>query len=93
MPDFRRIADWIRAAQAGSPFAFGEIVRSYQDDAAAYAASIPGDYRLAEDAAQEAFIEAYRRRSSRRTAPFRRFGIRRRFRDGFTPRSSSIATA
>ncbi len=40
--------------------AFGQIVRRFQDMACGYAFSILGDFHLAEDAAQEAFIEAYR---------------------------------
>jgi RNA polymerase sigma factor (sigma-70 family) len=35
------------------------LVRAYQDLAVAYATSILRDYHLAEDAAQEAFVEAY----------------------------------
>ena len=40
--------------------AFGEIVRRFQDMAYGCAYSVLGDAQLAEDAAQEAFIEAYR---------------------------------
>src|SRR5262249_11109545 len=50
----------VRAAQAGDDLAFSELVRAYQDIAVAYATSILKDYHLAEDAAQEAFVEAYR---------------------------------
>jgi DNA-directed RNA polymerase specialized sigma24 family protein len=50
----------VQAAQTGDDIAFAELVRSYQDIAVAYAASILGDYHLAEDAAQEAFVEAYK---------------------------------
>lgn len=50
----------MQAAQAGDDLAFAELVRSYQDIAVAYATSILRDYQLAEDAAQEAFVEAYR---------------------------------
>ncbi|MBZ5552801.1 MAG: sigma-70 family RNA polymerase sigma factor [Acidobacteriia bacterium] len=60
MPDKERITSLVIAAQAGDDLAFAELVRSYQDMAVAYAASILGDYQLAEDAAQEAFVEAYR---------------------------------
>lgn len=56
----------VRAAQAGDALAFAEIVRFYQDIAVAYAASILGDYHLAEDAAQEAFVEAYHKIASLR---------------------------
>ncbi|MFQ6077791.1 MAG: RNA polymerase sigma factor [Thermodesulfobacteriota bacterium] len=47
-------------AQAGDLDAYGEIVRRFQDMAYGYGYSILGDFHLAEDAAQEAFIEAYR---------------------------------
>jgi RNA polymerase sigma factor (sigma-70 family) len=50
----------VHAAQACNDFAFAELVRAYQDIAVAYATSILGDYHLAEDAAQEAFVEAHR---------------------------------
>jgi len=56
----------VRAAQAGDDPSFAELVRSYQDLAMAYAAAILGDYHLAEDAAQEAFVEAYRKLPSLR---------------------------
>ncbi len=47
-------------SQAGELDAYGEIVRRFQDMAYGYAYSVLGDFHLAEDAAQEAFIEAYR---------------------------------
>ena len=40
--------------------AFGEIVRRFQDMAYGCAYAVLGDFQLAEDVAQEAFIEAYR---------------------------------
>ena len=40
--------------------AFSEIVRRFQDMACSYAYAIMGDFQLAQDAAQEAFITAYR---------------------------------
>ena len=59
MPDKERLTSLVRTAQRGDDLAFAELVRSYQDIAVAYATSILGDYHLAEDAAQEAFVEAY----------------------------------
>src|ERR1044071_8638549 len=59
LPD-KRITFFVRAAQAGDDLAFAELVRAYQDIAVAYASALLGDYHLAEDAAQEAFVEAYR---------------------------------
>lgn len=46
-------------AQAGDLAAYDVIVRRFQDMAVGYAYSLLGDFHLAEDAAQEAFIEAY----------------------------------
>ncbi|MBI1927950.1 sigma-70 family RNA polymerase sigma factor [Candidatus Poribacteria bacterium] len=46
-------------AQAGDLDAYGTIVQRFQDMAVGYAYSILRDFQLAEDAAQEAFIEAY----------------------------------
>ena len=50
----------ILRAKAGDVSAFEAIVRRFQDMAVGYAYSVLGDFHLAEDAAQEAFIEAYR---------------------------------
>ena len=47
-------------AREGEPEAFGVLVRRFQDMAVGYAYSILHDFHLAEDAAQEAFFEAYR---------------------------------
>lgn len=49
----------IRAAQAGDLEAFGQVVQRFQDLAYAVAYTIVGDAHLAQDVAQEAFIEAY----------------------------------
>jgi RNA polymerase sigma factor (sigma-70 family) len=49
----------VRAALDGDDEAFGELVRKFQDWAVGYSFSILGDFGLAEDAAQEAFVEAY----------------------------------
>ena len=46
-------------ARSGDIDAFACIVREFQDMAVGYAYSVLGDLGLAEDAAQEAFIEAY----------------------------------
>ena len=50
----------IAKTQAGDQDAYVEIIRRFQDMAAGYAYSVLGDFHLAQDAAQEAFIEAYR---------------------------------
>ncbi len=49
----------IKKAQDGDLEAFGRIAWRFQDMAVGYAYSILGDFHLAEDAAQEAFIETY----------------------------------
>jgi len=46
-------------SQAGNLNAYSKIVRNFQDMAVGYAYSIVGSFQLAEDAAQEAFIDAY----------------------------------
>jgi len=48
------------AAQGGDERAFAALVARFQDIAVAYATSILDDHHLAEDAAQEAFLDAYR---------------------------------
>ncbi len=49
-----------RTARAEQGQAFGEIVRRFQDLAFACAYAVLGDFHLAEDAAQEAFLAAWR---------------------------------
>ncbi|MCY3665419.1 MAG: sigma-70 family RNA polymerase sigma factor [Gemmatimonadetes bacterium] len=49
----------LRQAQDGDVDAYGQLVRRFQDMAVGYAYTVLGDFHLAEDAAQEAFIEAY----------------------------------
>jgi RNA polymerase sigma factor (sigma-70 family) len=49
-----------RTALADKHRAFGEIVKRFQDMAYACAYAVLGDFHLAEDAAQEAFIVAWR---------------------------------
>lgn len=48
------------AARAGDLESYGEIVRRFQDLAYGYAYSLLRDLHLAEDAAQQAFVQAYR---------------------------------
>lgn len=50
----------IRRTRDGDDDAFGSIVRRFQDMAVGYGYAILRDFQLAEDAAQEAFFEAYR---------------------------------
>ena len=50
----------VNRARDGDLDAFSAIVRRFQDMALGYAYSILGRFDLAEDAAQEAFIQAYR---------------------------------
>jgi RNA polymerase sigma factor (sigma-70 family) len=62
------LASTIISAQRGDLEAYGRIVQRFQDMACGYAYSILGDFDLAEDAAQEAFIQAYRELGSLRDA-------------------------
>ncbi len=56
----------ITRAQAGDLEAYGQLVGRFQDMACGYAYSILGDFDLAQDAAQDAFIQAYRELGSLR---------------------------
>jgi RNA polymerase sigma factor (sigma-70 family) len=49
----------VKSAQAGDRQAFGRIVGRFQDMALGYAHSMLGDFHLAEDVTQEAFVAAY----------------------------------
>lgn len=53
------INELIKKSIGGDTEAFGEVVERYQDMAVGYAYSILGDFHYAQDAAQEAFIQAY----------------------------------
>lgn len=53
------LATLVLAVREGKIEFFGEIIRRFQDMACGYAYSQLGDFHKAEDAAQEAFIEAY----------------------------------
>ena len=59
MTDMENLKSLIKKAQDSDLEAFGRIVMRFQDMAVGYAYSILGNFHLAEDAAQEAFIEAY----------------------------------
>ena len=53
-------ASLVEKAKAGDIDAFGELVTRFQDMAYGCAYAVLGDFHLAQDAAQEAFLEAYR---------------------------------
>lgn len=55
----RELATLVREAQGGDGGAFGEVVRRMQDMAYGAAFARLADHHLAQDAAQEAFIEAF----------------------------------
>ncbi len=55
-----KLVTLIREAQSANAEAYGLIVSRFQDMAYGYAYAILGNFQQAEDAAQEAFIEAYR---------------------------------
>jgi RNA polymerase sigma factor (sigma-70 family) len=52
--------DVVARAREGNADAFAVVVRRFQDMAVGYGYSLLHDFQLAEDAAQEAFFEAYR---------------------------------
>ncbi len=54
------LVDLVQRVQRGDRQAFEAIVRRFQDMAVGYGYAVLGDLDLAEDAAQEAFINAYR---------------------------------
>ena len=56
----RNISDLVSRAQAGDLASYEEIVRRFQAWAFSRAFSILGDSHLAEDAVQDAFVEAFR---------------------------------
>ena len=56
MTDYKAL---VIRAQAGNLEAFGKLVILFQDKAVGYAYSVLGDFHLAEDVAQEAFIKAF----------------------------------
>jgi RNA polymerase sigma factor (sigma-70 family) len=56
MEDFVHL---VHDAQTGSPEAFGLLVARFQNMVYAYAYAVLSDFDLAQDAAQEAFVEAY----------------------------------
>lgn len=64
--DMEELYTLILRSRSGDLGAFEEIVRRFQDMAYGYSYSILGDFYLAEDAAQEAFVDAYQQLSSLR---------------------------
>lgn len=54
------LKEQVQRAQRGDVEAFAELVRHYQGMAVGYAYAVLGDFHLAEDAAQEAFLDSYR---------------------------------
>jgi RNA polymerase sigma factor (sigma-70 family) len=54
------IPSLVHAAQQGQEEAFSRLVQRFQDMAVGYAWTVLGDFHLAEDAAQDAFLEAHR---------------------------------
>ena len=59
MSESATLAGLVVKARAGDAEAFGVVVRRFQDMAVGYGYALLGDLQLAEDAAQEAFLEAY----------------------------------
>ncbi|MGH9949221.1 MAG: sigma-70 family RNA polymerase sigma factor [Pyrinomonadaceae bacterium] len=56
----KEIGKLVTKVQAGDAESFNLLVKDFQDMAVGYAYSILNDFHLAEDAAQEAFISAFR---------------------------------
>ena len=54
------LAALVVRSRSGDLDAYAEIVRRFQDMAYGYAFSLLGDFHLAEDASQEAFLQAHR---------------------------------
>lgn len=65
MPEWREM---VQKAQGGDLDAFDALVAQFRDMAVGYAYSLLRDFALAEDAAQEAFVQAYRDLASLRSA-------------------------
>ena len=59
MTQLKELVTLIIKAQKGDLHAYSHILRQFQDLAVGYAYSILRNFSLAEEAAQEAFIEAY----------------------------------
>ena len=57
----------VRIAQSGDTSAFGELVRRYQRAAVLTAYGVLSDFHASQDAAQEAFVIAYRKLESLRS--------------------------
>ncbi|MEM1444661.1 MAG: sigma-70 family RNA polymerase sigma factor [Planctomycetota bacterium] len=55
------VAELVTSSRSSDSEAFAELVRRHQDMAVGYAVMILGDFHLAQDASQEAFLEAYQR--------------------------------
>lgn len=53
------LADRVRAAQSGSLRAFSALIQQFQDMAVGYSQVLLKDFHLAEDAAQDAFLQAF----------------------------------
>ncbi|MDD5191461.1 MAG: RNA polymerase sigma factor, partial [Dehalococcoidales bacterium] len=75
------IKNLVIKARSGDLEAYGEIVRRFQAMAHGFAYSFLGDFHLAEDVAQESFLEMYRQLPSLRnpeafSAWFRRILIK-----------------
>lgn len=73
----RSDAELVRAARGGDRGAFGELVTRYRRAACAAAAQVLGDPHAAQDAAQEAFVSAYRKLAGlRRASAFGRWVVK-----------------
>jgi DNA-directed RNA polymerase specialized sigma24 family protein len=55
----QELNELITNAQSGDLAAYDQLVSRFQDMAVAYGYSVLSDFHLAQDAAQEAFVEAF----------------------------------
>ena len=55
----KELESLVGASKSGDMNSYAQIVQRFQDMAYGYAYTVVGDFHLAEDIAQEAFVEAY----------------------------------
>lgn len=67
MGNLKELSELVRQAQSGNVSSYEQIVRRFQASAFSQAFSNLGDSYLAEDAVQDAFVEAYRKLGSLRS--------------------------
>ena len=61
MSDYEQLVEQVQDAQAAADEAFAELVAQFEGQALRWAYAALGDFALAQDAAQEAFVTAYQK--------------------------------